>query len=63
MGLKPGGKIDYQIAPDGSVRLSVQKLSFADSAGMLARPGQPALSIDEIDDGIAAAIAERLARC
>jgi AbrB family looped-hinge helix DNA binding protein len=63
LGLEPGDKIDYEIAPDGSVRLSVRKLSFADSAGMLARPGQPALSIDEIDDGIAAAIAERLARC
>jgi AbrB family looped-hinge helix DNA binding protein len=63
LGLKPGDKIDYEIAADGSVRLSARKLSFADSAGMLARPGQPALSIEEIDYGIAAAIAERLARC
>jgi AbrB family looped-hinge helix DNA binding protein len=63
LGLKPGDKIDYEIAPDGSVLLSARKLSFADSVGMLARPGHPALSIEEIDDGIAAAIAERLARC
>jgi AbrB family looped-hinge helix DNA binding protein len=63
LGLKPGDKIDYEIAADGSVRLSVRKLTFAESAGLLARPGQRAASIEEINDAIAAAIAERLARC
>lgn len=62
LGLKPGDKIDYEIGPDGSVRLRVQKLTFADSAGLLARPGQRAASIEEINDAIAEAAAERSAR-
>ena len=59
LGLKPGDKIDYEIAPDGSVGLSVQTLSFADSASLLARPDQRAASIEEMDDAIADAVAER----
>lgn len=62
LGLKPGDKIDYEIAPDGTVRLRVQKLSFADSAGLLARPGQRAASIEEMDDAIAEAVADRSGR-
>jgi AbrB family looped-hinge helix DNA binding protein len=63
LGLKPGDTIDYEIAADGTVRLSVRKPSFADCAGMLARPGQRAVSIEEMDDAIAEAVAERLSRC
>jgi AbrB family looped-hinge helix DNA binding protein len=62
LGLAPGDKIAYEIAPDGSVHLRAKKLSFAETAGMLARPGQRAVSIEEMDDAIADACAERSRR-
>lgn len=62
LGLEPGDKIAYEITPDGAVHLRAKKLKFADTAGMLARPGQRAVSIEEMDDAIAAACAERSRR-
>ncbi|MDZ7713495.1 MAG: type II toxin-antitoxin system PrlF family antitoxin [Rhodovibrio sp.] len=61
LGLKPGDKIDYTIQPDGSVRLRTRKVRLADLAGILGRPPKAA-SIDDMDDAIAEAVAERMRR-
>jgi AbrB family looped-hinge helix DNA binding protein len=62
LGLKPGDKIDYEIAADGSVRLRTRKVRLADLAGILGKPSRTA-SIEEMDDAIAEAVAERMRRC
>ena len=61
LGLKPGDKIDYTIQPDGSVRLRTRKVRLGDLAGVLGRPPKAA-SIDDMDDAIAEAVAERMRR-
>lgn len=62
LGLKPGDKIDYEIAPDGSVRLRIRKVRLADLAGILGKPSRT-VSIEEMDEAIAEAVAERMRRC
>lgn len=61
LGLKPGDKIDYEIAPDGSVRLRTRKVRLGDLAGILGKPPMVA-SIEDMDDAIAEAVAERMRR-
>lgn len=59
LGLRPGDTLEFVIEADGGVRLRPRRLRLADLAGMLKRPGQRALTQDEIDDAIAEAASER----
>jgi AbrB family looped-hinge helix DNA binding protein len=58
LGLKPGDRVKFFRHPNGSVvMLSMQPVSAL--RGMLARPGQPALTLEDMDAGIGEAVAER----
>jgi AbrB family looped-hinge helix DNA binding protein len=58
LGLKPGDSVKFFYHPDGSVvMLPMRPVSAL--RGMLARPGQPTMTLEEMDDGIAEALAER----
>jgi len=50
LGLQPGDRIRY-ILSDGEVRL-LKARSVMELEGMLARPGQPAVTLEEMDQGI-----------
>ncbi len=56
--LKTGDKILFYVGADGRVSLVAKNKSIKDIAGMLHRPGMKALTIEEINNGIAAAAAE-----
>ncbi len=58
LGLKPGDSVKFFYHPDGSVVMLPMRPAAA-LRGMLARPNQPPVSLDEIDAGIAEAVAER----
>lgn len=52
--LEPGDRLRYVILDDGQVRL-MRARPVASLAGILARPGQRAVSTDEMDAAIAEA--------
>jgi AbrB family looped-hinge helix DNA binding protein len=57
LGLQPGDRVRYVIL-NGEVRI-LKVRSIAELAGMLARPGRPALSLEGMDAAIAAGAAAR----
>ena len=58
LNVKPGDKIQYFIEPDGKVSLLPKSLSISDVAGILSKPKR-AKTLEEMDQGIAKATAER----
>ena len=61
LGLKAGSKLDFELLPDGTVRLRPADRTALSNMGMLKRPGQRPVSIEEMGEGIAAFV-ERKAR-
>jgi antitoxin PrlF len=60
--LKPGDKIEYVVDEKGQVVLKARNLRAADLAGILGKPPGGPLTIEEMDDAIAAAVTERYER-
>lgn len=58
MDLKPGDRLDFHVAPDGTLVGRRASRSAMDIAGILARPGQRPISVEEMDEGIARAVSE-----
>ncbi len=56
LGVAPGAKVEVNLLPDGRVELRpvVKTGKISDVFGMLRREGQPSLSIEEINEAIAA---------
>jgi len=54
LGVKPGERVQVDLRPDGRVELAPvqRKRDLSSLRGMLARPGQPSLTIEEINEGI-----------
>jgi AbrB family looped-hinge helix DNA binding protein len=59
--LKPGDRVKFFIHPNGSVVMLPMRPASA-LRGMLKRPGQKPITIEEMDEAIAAAACERDAR-
>ena len=60
--LKKGDKLRYFIAEDGHVTLLPVSKSIVELEGMLPKPSRT-YTIEEMDDGIAKAVSERMKRC
>ncbi|ARC38757.1 AbrB family transcriptional regulator (plasmid) [Paracoccus yeei] len=50
--LSPGDRLRYVILDDGQVRL-MRRVPVAGLAGLLRRPGQPALTVEDMDRAVA----------
>ncbi|RDE08160.1 AbrB/MazE/SpoVT family DNA-binding domain-containing protein [Pelagibacterium lacus] len=61
LNLKAGDKVDF-VKVGGRYELRPRNLRAADFAGMLHRPGMRAMSVEEMDEGIAEAVRERSER-
>jgi AbrB family looped-hinge helix DNA binding protein len=61
LGLKPGDRIRFLIEADGRVRFMPAKRDISDLFGILPKPTR-ALSIEEMDEAIGRAVAEKFAR-
>lgn len=62
LNLKPGDRIDFVVEADGRVVLRPRNKRLEDFIGILHRPGQRPISVEEMDEGIAKAAAERYER-
>lgn len=62
LGLKAGSKIDFELLSDGTARLRPANLTALSIMGILKRPGQRPVSIQEVDEGITAFLAQKHGR-
>jgi AbrB family looped-hinge helix DNA binding protein len=61
LGLKPGDRVKFFIHPDGTV-VMLPMLPASSLRGMLKRPGRRPVTIEEMEDGVAATAGKRDAR-
>jgi antitoxin PrlF len=62
LGLSVGDAMDFVFQPDGSVSLRAVKSDLLSLEGMLARPGRPAVTLEEMDGTIRAHAVKRHGR-
>lgn len=60
--LKAGDSLDFRQMPDGSVIMRAANRSVFDLVGLLARPGQQPVSVEEMDEAIGRAVSEEYQR-
>jgi len=58
-GIAPGSRLDFELQDDGTLRVRVLTRGADNLFGLVHRPGIKAHSIEEMDQGIAAAVAAR----
>lgn len=58
-GIAPGTRLDFEVLEDGTLRVRVLARGADNLFGLLQRPDTAARSIEEMDEGIAAAAEER----
>ena len=56
IGIVPGSRLDFSLMEDGSIKVRLLSRGSAGLFGLLRRPGQPALELEQMEDGIAAAV-------
>ena len=61
LGIRPGSRIDFQVTADKTLSARVLTRGSEGLFGLLHRPGQRTITIEEMDDAIAAEVAERSA--
>ena len=61
LGLRPGDRVRFIVEDDGRVRLLPAKRDISELVGMLPKPKR-ALTIEEMDEAIAQAVAEKFSR-
>jgi AbrB family looped-hinge helix DNA binding protein len=62
LGLSVGDAMDFVFQPDGSVSLRAVKRDLLSLEGMLAKPGRPAVTLEEMDAAIRARAVKRHTR-
>lgn len=59
LSIQPGSKIEFVLQADSVVSMRVLPKGSAGLYGLLAVPGEAARSLEEIDDGLVEAVAQR----
>lgn len=49
LGLKPGDKVNFTLLSDGTVVLRAKTKRLTDLAGLLTRPGQPTVTVEDMN--------------
>lgn len=62
LGIGAGTRIDFEIQPDDTLKVRVLTRGAKGLFALIARPGETVRSQEDIDAGIAAAVAERARR-
>ena len=62
LGIRPGSRLEFRVASDGSLEVHVLATGSAGLSGLLAKPGEPARSIADMEDAVTAVVLERARR-
>ncbi len=58
-GIAPGSRLDFEVQEDGTLRVRILARGADNLFGLVHRPATAPRSIEEMDEGIAAAVATR----
>jgi len=61
LGIGPGSRLEIDRLDDGSLRVRKLSRGAEGLAGLLARPGETARSVEDMERGVAEAVAARIA--
>ena len=59
LGIRPGTKLDFELDADGTLRVRVLTRGSGGLYGLLAKPGEIARSLEDMDAGVEAAVKSR----
>ena len=62
LGIESGSRLAFSVAPDGSLRAQVLAKGSSALFGLLAKPGEAAKSIEEMDSAVTRAVRARARR-
>ena len=62
LGIQPGSRLAFRIAADGSLNVQVLAKGSDAQFGLLAQPGEPARSLDDMDAAITETVRQRARR-
>ncbi len=59
LGIQAGDKVDVDLLPDGKIeiRAASEKTNIMELAGIFKRPGQPVVTLEDMEEAIAAGAA------
>jgi antitoxin PrlF len=60
--IEPGTQLDFKVNDDGSMSVRPLKRSALSIVGLLHRPGQPPIGIEQMTEAVAEAAVERVQR-
>ena len=58
-GIVPGTRLDFRVEADGTLRVKVLARGAGTLFGLLRKPGEPARTLEEMDEGVTAAQTSR----
>ncbi len=62
LGIQPGSRLAFRVAADGSLNVQVLATGSNVLFGLLAKPGEPARSLDDMDAAITQSVRARTRR-
>ena len=62
LGMRPGSRLEFQVADDGTLRARVLARGADALFGLLAREGEPSKSLDEMDAAVTTGVRSRVKR-
>jgi len=62
LGIRPGSQLELRAEPDGTLRVQVLSTGAASLFGLLARPGEPARTLQQMDAALTRAVQSRAGR-
>jgi AbrB family looped-hinge helix DNA binding protein len=62
LGIRPGSRLAFRVAPDGSLTVQVMASGSESLFLLLAKPGETAPTLDEMDSGVTQTVQSRARR-
>ena len=59
MGIQPGARLDLLLGSDGTLQVRVQARGAGSLFGLLAQPGEPVRTLEEMDAAVTGAVRAR----
>jgi antitoxin PrlF len=62
LGIRPGSRLEFRVAADGSLNVNVLATGSDALYGILAKPGEPIRSVDDMNAAVGEVVQERSRR-
>jgi antitoxin PrlF len=62
LGIQPGSRLSFSVGPDGALKAQLIAAGSGALFGLLAKAGEPAITLEEMDVAVTKAVQSRAAR-